>query len=63
MRTEPYLSPHETNMLPKKLRLEIPDRRTFAQLRVDRDALQKRVKELKTELVTLRELRSHYKPY
>jgi hypothetical protein len=55
MRTESYLSRNEANALSKKFRLDIQDRRPIAQLRGDRDALQKRVKDLKAELATLRE--------
>jgi hypothetical protein len=61
MRTEsnPLLS--GINVLPKTFPLEIPDRRPFAQLRMDREALQKRVKDLKTELATLRQRQSYGK--
>jgi hypothetical protein len=62
MRTESYLSRNEANALGKKFRLDIQDRTPIAQLRGDRDALQKRVKDLKAELATLRERHSYGKP-
>jgi hypothetical protein len=62
MRTESYRSRNEANALSKKFRLDMQDRRPIAQLRGDREALQKRVKDLKTELATLRERHSYGKP-
>jgi hypothetical protein len=62
VRTESNPSPNETHDLVRAFRIDVPDRRTFAQLRVGRDALQKRVKDLKTELATLRERHSYGKP-
>jgi hypothetical protein len=61
MRTESYLSRNEATALPKKFRLDIQDRRPIAQLGGDRDALQKRLKDLKAELSTLRERHSYGK--
>ena len=62
LRTESYFSRNEANALAKKFRLDIPDRTPIAQLRGDRDALQKRVKYLKAELAMLRERHSYGKP-
>jgi hypothetical protein len=62
VRTESNPSPSGINAQPKTFPLEIPDRRPFAQLRMDREALQKRVKDLKTELATLRHGQSYGKP-
>jgi polyhydroxyalkanoate synthesis regulator phasin len=62
MRTEFYFSRNEANALAKKFRLHIQDRTPIAQLRGDRDALQKRVKDLKAELATLRERHWYGKP-
>jgi hypothetical protein len=61
-RQKPHPSPNETHDLVRAFRIDVPDRRTFAQLRVDRDALQRRVKDLKTELAMLRERHSYGKP-